>query len=135
MRWMVVLATVLMALAVFLAVSHPQWRSATLEWDYDYSKNLPCDVVVNGKRFQNNCVLGFNAFLDGPAKRTEQQFIPNRFDQSGHVVHKAISLTLPVRRYGQVEFCVTSLGRDQHGLPVESIPTCTKRWVFPFSGK
>ena len=135
MRWMTVAATVLLTLAVLLAVSYPQGRSATLQWDYDYSKNPPCDVVVKGKRLQDDCILGFNAFLDGPAKRTEQQFVPNRFDQGGHVVEKAISVVLPVRRYGQVDFCVTALGRDQHGRSVESFPVCSQRWVLPFSGK
>lgn len=129
-KW-VALAIVALAGFGFLLTAHPEGRSATLSWDYDYSKDPPCDASVKGKPLESKCVLGFKAFIRKNRERFEEQFRPNHFDSSGKVVSKAITLQLPVHQYGRLEFCVTSVGKDENGRPLESYLTCTKRWVVP----
>lgn len=131
-KWLALTTAVLGGFVVFLAFARAQDRSATLIWDYDYSKDQPCGAVVGGKRLETKCVVGFNAFIREADTRVEEQFLPNRLEQDGQAVGKAISVKVPVRRYGHLEFCVTAVGKEENGRLVESHLTCTKRWVLPF---
>jgi hypothetical protein len=106
-------------------------RTATLTWDYDYEKNPPCNAPSASSGGEKSCVIGFKIFLGPPTSRREQEFIANRFDQSGHIISKKISGTLPVRPYGQVQFCVVAVATAENGGTVESLPLCVVQHVLP----
>ena len=112
-------------------------RTATLQWDYDYTKDPPCAGDKKTASPRKLCVVGFNAFVGTPANRSNQKFVPNQFDPSGKIVSKGISVTLQVQHYGNKQFCVTSVAQDQTGGTVESLAICSTRVVLPFgaSGK
>ena len=126
----------LVALLLVLAFAGPSLgaafgsRSATLQWDYDYVKNPPCKdgtPPAPGK----GCVIGFNVFLGKPVRRSDQRFIPNAFDQSGHITDKKISLTIPLHRHGNMQFCVVAVAKYLNGQTLESSPLCLTRRVLP----
>jgi hypothetical protein len=131
LRWAALLAAVVAGCVLFLTVARPHHKFATLTWDYDYSRDPPCGTLRGGKHLQTKCVVGFNVFIREDQVRTQEQFLANEFDPSGKLVTKSIKATLPVHRYGHLEFCVTSVGKDQNGRLIESNLTCSKRWVFP----
>ena len=125
-------AVVLGGIGVYLAIARPKGRSATLVWDYDYSKDPPCGTFISGKSLQTKCVTGFSIFIRTVGARAGERFLPNRLKPDGTLASRAISAELPVHRYGYMEFCVTSVGKDENGRPVESYLVCKKRWVLPF---
>ena len=107
-------------------------KTATLQWDYDYTKDPPCSGDRKTASPRKGCVVGFNAFVGTPANRSNQKFVPNQFDPSGKIVSKGISVTLQLQHYGNTQFCVTSVAQDQTGGTVESLPICSTRVVLPF---
>ncbi len=107
-------------------------RTATLTWDYDYEKNPPCNLPTASGGAQKSCVTGFKIFLGPPTSRRQQEFLANRFDQKGHIISRKITGTLPVRPYGQVQFCVVAVATAENGGTVESLPLCVVQHVLPF---
>jgi hypothetical protein len=126
-----VVATALVGAGLLFIFLRPEGRSANLTWDYDYAKNPPCRALIHGKRLEYKCVTGFNAFTREGSEHLEQQFIPNRLGPGGQIANKAIRATIPVHRYGHLEFCVSSVGKEVDGRTSESEPVCMKRWVLP----
>ena len=124
-------AAVLGGVGLFLTFARPIGRTATLTWDYDYSKDPACGLLIDGKPLENKCVEGFNVFTREGSERPVQVFFPNRQDPSGKTVNKTIRATIPVHRYGRLEFCVSSIGKDVDGHSSESEPACMRRWVLP----
>jgi hypothetical protein len=109
---------------------HP--RTATLRWDQDYEKDPPCNSSGAPNSPGRRCILGFKVFLGKPTSRSGQQFVLNRFDQSGQIISKGITWTMPVRPFGNTQFCVVSVATDGSPQTVESAPICTTRRVLPF---
>lgn len=122
----------LLLLALALAFHASGGRTATLQWDYDYVKDPPCNGATAPNSPGKGCVIGFNVFVGTPTNRSDQQFVPNRFDQNGHIINKAISVTMPVHHYGNIQFCVVSVARGQKGQTVESLTRCSTHLVLPF---
>jgi len=121
---------VLLALALVFAVS--RGRTATLQWDYDYEKDPPCSAAATSNPPGKGCVIGFNVSVGASTNRSDQQFVPNRFDQNGHIIDKKISVTIPLHHYGNTQICVASVARDLRGHTVESLPLCSTQFVLPF---
>jgi len=107
-------------------------RTATLQWDYDYERDPPCNSFTPATPPGKRCVLGFKVFLGTPTSRRDQQFVPNRFDPHGQITSKRITWTMPVRPYGNIQFCVVSVATAENGQTVESLPLCTTKRALPF---
>lgn len=127
MKKIVAIAALLVVLTLALGLMQQSRRNVALQWDYDYSHDPPCTSSLT-----RNCVLGFSAFIRDSESRSQEVFVPNRFGQNGQVLNRDISTTLTVRRYGDVQFCVTAVGVNASGRRVESLPTCVSKWVLPF---
>ena len=122
---------VLVALGVALYAAF-RTRTATLRWDYDYQKDPPCNDAAAASTQQKSCVLGFKVFLGTPASRSDQQFVPNRFDQNGEIISKRITWTIPARPYGNIQLCVVAVAPAENGRTAESVPLCVTQRVLPF---
>lgn len=107
-------------------------RTATLEWDYNYVSDPPCNDAAAPRLPAKTCVTGFNVFVGTPTKRRNQQFVPNAVGANGRITDKKISLTMPLRSYGNIQFCVVAVGRAPDGQTLESSPLCATRLVLPF---
>jgi hypothetical protein len=107
-------------------------RNVALRWDQDYAKDPPCDSSGAPTPPAKRCVLGFKVFRGTPTNRSDQVFIPNRFDQDGKIIGKGITWTMPVRPLGNTQFCVVSVVTDGSPQTMESAPICTTRRVLPF---
>jgi hypothetical protein len=101
-------------------------RTATLQWDYDYEKDPPCKDSATTPA-DKRCVVGFKVFLNTPTGRSEPQFVPNRFDQNGQIIRNGITCTMPVRRHGDMQFCVVAVATAGSAGAVESAPFCVDR--------
>lgn len=131
MKWRTTILTLGVILALVLAADLWRGRKVTLRWDYDYVKDPPCELQ---QKRVGPCVLGFNIFLKGITGSANRKFVANRFD-SGRVLGRDLQVTLPVHSYGQVEFCVVSVAKDEKGSSIESLPTCGTRLLLPFGIK
>jgi len=107
-------------------------RTATLQWDQNYTQDPPCGRSGAPNPPAKRCLLGFKVFLGPPTSRSQQQFVPNRFDQNGRIISKGITWTMPVRALGNIQFCVVSVVTDGSPQTMESLPICTTRRVLPF---
>ena len=128
MRWAAVV-TISLVLIIFgvAMVQHAPGREVTLRWNYDYAHDPPCAPILSRK-----CVIGFHVFVGRGGERHQEVFISNVRDLRPSA-STAMQTTMRVRSYGNLQFCVVAIGRDEQGIGVESLPLCTKRIVLPFA--
>lgn len=118
------------AAAVVLFLATPKFpaapRTIIMHWDYDYAHDPPCTSPS-----AENCVSGFRVFVGEPKDRSQDLFVPNRFDAGHHIVSKKLEATFQVEHFGYLQLCVVAVKRGPMAVMVESAPLCAKRWVLP----
>ncbi len=124
MKIAVVITAVLIALIVVVMLH--QTESAYFKWDYDFVRDPPCTDTRT-----KSCVKGFNLFVGNPGSHPNPVFVPNCSDEKEQLVSKSIDATVSFEAYGNVQFCVTSVGADSTGAVEESRPTCVSKFVLP----